>query len=356
MYQMLGPKVGERILWSGQLPICSGEFEISEVGDDVVLGSRSSIFLTTIDSCEKVILCAGSNVADNCVVLPGSIIGKNAVLGSNSVCPEGWYLPERSVWLGSSGGVPSCLERGVVVDDNSGRPLLASQVPTEVVQLNGEESTLRPSESTLRPFGRAFYQRKTSYFIWPLWMIVAFSFFIKIVIAAFHSLPFLGAIHASAVALYGYQREERTYEEFYRSHEIYMVVLFMFLATNMARVVLCLLIELTAKWTLIGRHKEGWCNYDTSSHAQRWEIYQLICKIRKFSRLNFLDFFSRTPFMTSYFRWNGGTVCLYPAGADPFMPELELVRIGNRCVVDAAAIVCHLNTRGNFELVSTYPY
>ena len=220
----------------------------------------------------------------------------------------------------------------------------------------GEESTLRPSESTIRPFGRAFYQRKTTYFIWPLWMIVAFSFFVKIMIAAFHSLPFLGAIHASAVLLYGYHREERTYEEFYRSHEIYVVVLGMFLVTNMVRVVLWLLIELAAKWTLIGRRQEGRYNYDTSSYAQRWEIYQLICKIRKFSRLNFLDFFSGTPFLTSYFRWNGGTmgsnVCLYPAGADPFMPEPDLVRIGNRCVVDAAAMVCHLNTRGNFELVS----
>jgi hypothetical protein len=57
-----------------------------------------------------------------------------------------------------------------------------------------------------------------------------------------------------------------------------------------------------------------------------------------------------------YFRWNGGTmpsdVCLYPAGADPFMPEPDLVRIGHRCVIDGAALVCHLNTRGNFELVS----
>jgi hypothetical protein len=80
----------------------------------------------------------------------------------------------------------------------------------------------------------------------------------------------------------------------------------------------------------------------------------LICKIRKFSRLNFLDFFSGTPFMVTYFRWNGGTIgtdcCLYPSGADPFMPEPDLVALGNRCVVDCAALVCHLNTRGNFEL------
>jgi carbonic anhydrase/acetyltransferase-like protein (isoleucine patch superfamily) len=80
----------------------------------------------------------------------------------------------------------------------------------------------------------------------------------------------------------------------------------------------------------------------------------MIAKIRKFNRLSFLDFFSGTPFMASYFRWNGGTIgkdcCLHPAGADPFMPEPELVTIGDRCVIDCASMVCHLNTRGNFEL------
>lgn len=32
------------------------------------------------------------------------------------------------------------------------------------------------------------------------------------------------------------------------------------------------------------------------------------------------------------------------------MPEPDLVKMGDRCVVDCASIVCHLNTRGNFEL------
>jgi len=51
---------------------------------------------------------------------------------------------------------------------------------------------------------------------------------------------------------------------------------------------------------------------------------------------------------------NGGKVgkncCLYPSGADPFMPEPDLVTIGKGTVVDCASMVCHLNTRGNFEL------
>ena len=58
--------------------------------------------------------------------------------------------------------------------------------------------------------------------------------------------------------------------------------------------------------------------------------------------------------MAWYFRWNGATIgrdcCLFPSGADPFPPEPDLIQIGDCCVVDCAAMVCHLNTRGNFEL------
>jgi hypothetical protein len=32
------------------------------------------------------------------------------------------------------------------------------------------------------------------------------------------------------------------------------------------------------------------------------------------------------------------------------MTEPDLVYMGDRCVIDRASIVCHLNTRGNFEL------
>jgi hypothetical protein len=128
----------------------------------------------------------------------------------------------------------------------------------------------------------------------------------------------------------------------------------MFFWTHILRIIGWVAIELTAKWTLMGRRKVGRYNYDTSSYAQRWEIYQLFAKIRKINRMNLLELLSGTPFMTFYFRLNGGNIgtdcCLYPAGADPFMPEPDLVDMGDRCVIDCASIVCHLNTRGNFEL------
>jgi acetyltransferase-like isoleucine patch superfamily enzyme len=345
LYRFLGAKVGKRVFWPGHQPVFTGEFDLLEIGDDVVFGSRSSIFCTTVDSCERVILCAGSNVADNCVVLPGSIIGKNAVLGSNSVCPEGWYLPANSIWFGSKGCEPDCLDKGTEEIKGHG---LSAKIDQSKLQFVGDETTVRP-------FGKAFYQGRANYYVWPLSLIIPVTLVINTFIAAFHTLPLLGALHGAAAILYGVSVKDRDYSDTrYHFSTFYTAVLFVYFFTNLIRVGLWLGIELTAKWTLIGRRQVGRYNYDTSNYAQRWEMYQLIAKIRKFNRVNFLDFFSGTPFLSTYFRLNGSIIgkdcCLYPAGADPFMPEPDLVVMGDRCVVDCASIVCHLNTRGNFEL------
>jgi hypothetical protein len=55
----------------------------------------------------------------------------------------------------------------------------------------------------------------------------------------------------------------------------------------------------------------------------------VICKIRKYNRLNFLNLLSGTPFRSSTFvgaeRSVGKDCYLYPAGADPFMPKPDLL-------------------------------
>ncbi|KAL3764325.1 hypothetical protein ACHAW5_008922 [Stephanodiscus triporus] len=346
LYRLLGAKVGKRVFWPGQQPSFTGEFDLLEIGDDVVFGSRSAIFFTTTTTCEKVILCAGSNVADNCVVLPGSIVGKNAVLASNSLCPVGWYLPENSIWLGCKGCEPSCLEKGVDVELNG--PIKTSEVQQEKLAMMGDISTLRP-------FGKAFYLRQAPYFVWTLAMFIGFTFITKTLIVTFHIFPLLLGIHSAAAYLYGWSFAERDYQgSIVSGGVLYSTILLMYIWTHLLRVVLWVVIELTAKWTLMGKRLEGRYNYDTSSYLQRWEIYQTIANGREFSHMNLMDFFCGTRFMSAFFRWNGAIIgkdcCLYPAGADPFMTEPDLVFMGSRCVIDRASIVCHLNTRGNFEL------
>jgi acetyltransferase-like isoleucine patch superfamily enzyme len=344
LYRLLGAKVGKRVFWPGHQPQFTGQFDLLEIGDDVVFGSRCAILLATKDSCEKVILCAGSNVSDNNVVLPGSIIGKKAVLGSNSVCPRGWYLPEESVWFGSKGCEPRCLEKGVEAE--LAGPVMASELKRDTLQMTGDETTFSP-------FAKAFCLRRAPYFVWPLWMIVLYTVIMKAIIASFHAFPLLGAIHGAAVLLYGVPISDRDYTA-YGPLPICIAFLYVYFVTNAARVFIWLVSEVAAKQMIMGRRQPGRYNYDEVNYGQRWELYQIFSKMRSFSRLNILDFFSGTPVLAFYFRLLGSNigsdVCLYPSGADPFMPEPDLVTIGPRTVVDCSSLVCHLNTRGNFVL------
>jgi len=345
LYRLLGAKVGERVFWPGRQPVFSGEFDLLEIGDDVVFGSRSSLICTTVDSCEKITLCAGSNVSDNTVVLPGSILGKGAVLGSNSVCPAGRYLPEASVWFGSRSGEPVLLEKGV---EEVNGPVQASEVDPDKLQMYGDESTLRP-------FGRAFYNGEANYFVYPLPLIILFTVLSRVVIAALHTLPLIGALHLAAGYFYGWPIYNRNYNLYQvSSHEFYSVLLSIFIFTHFLHVIVWLALEVASKWVFMGRRTEGRFNYDTSSYGQNWELYQICSRIRELGRMNILDFITGTPYMASFFRLLGcklgNDCCLYPTGADPFMPEPDLVEMGDRCVIDCASVVCHLNTRGNFEL------
>ena len=273
-----------------------------------MFGSRSTILFTTKDICAKVILCAGSNVADNCVILPGGIIGKNAVLASNSLCPEGRYLPEGSVWLGSLGCEPTCLKQGDESSaDNGDTIIMASNIQQDALSMIGDASTLRP-------FGKAFYLRKASYFVWTLEMIIIFTAIVRSIIVTFHTLPLWVAYRYGWLFLAG--NNDSTADN--SGGMIYITTLLIYLCTHHLRIILWVIIKMIVKWSIIGRRKEGRYNYDTSSYGQRWELYQIIVNNGKFAGMNLMDFINGTSFMTTWLRWNGATIgkdcCLYPAG------------------------------------------
>mmetsp|Transcript_10452 Transcript_10452/g.23095 ORF Transcript_10452/g.23095 Transcript_10452/m.23095 type:complete len:1809 (+) Transcript_10452:41-5467(+) len=345
LYRALGAKVGKRVFWPGQQPIFTGEFDLLEIGDDVVFGSRSAILCSTLKTCEQIFLCAGCNVADNTVVLPGSMISKNAVLGSNAVCPTGRYLPKGSVWFGSRSGEPVMLEKGV--EDFCG-PRWSADFARESLVLKGDESTLRP-------FGRAFYGGEAQYFVLPLGFMIPYIHFTKIFICMIQTGPMLGALHIANTILsrlpvnVGHSgSSEVNFKDL--SFALWISLLFM----HAVYVFVWMAIEVVAKWSFMGQRKEGSHNWDQSNYSQNWEMYQMVCRLRSVSKFNLLELLSGSPYMAAYLRLLGCKIgsdcCLYPSRCDLQMPEPDLVEIGDRCVLDCAHIVTHLNTRGNFEL------
>jgi len=347
LYRLLGAKIGKRVFWPGHQMVFSGEFDLLEIGDDVVFGSRSVILTSTTETSEKVIFCAGSNISDNTIVLPGGIIGKNAVLASNTVCPAGRYLPEASIYLGSRGGEPMVLEPGT--EAAAKEVMFSSDMKEKELPFEGDETTLRP-------FGKATGLGLANYYVCPAYLMILYRFVCNTVFAIVHSFPLLAALHITGGILYGWSFRERDYDdELYNGAQLYFFMFGVFLFTHAIRAIFCFAIEISAKWAFIGRRREGRHNWDTSKYCQNWEFYQIMGQVRKLNRVMTTDLLAGTPYISMYYSALGSSigkdVCLYPAGADPSMPEPELVKIGDRCAVDVASIVAHLNTRGNFELV-----
>lgn len=63
IYRLLGSKIGKRVYWPGS-GVDVTEFDLFEVGDDVVFGSRSIVIITSQDGSKKVKIDNGAMLAD----------------------------------------------------------------------------------------------------------------------------------------------------------------------------------------------------------------------------------------------------------------------------------------------------
>jgi acetyltransferase-like isoleucine patch superfamily enzyme len=154
--------------------------------------------------------------------------------------------------------------------------------------------------------------------------------------------------------MYGFSFSNRDYSIHYSYPRAIATLFTFYCAAHFLRVLVWAAVEIGSKWVLMGQRDAGVYNWDTSSYNQRWEIVQLLQKIRNIKGCSVHDFITGSPFLTLLFRLQGCKIgkdcCLWPTGGDPFPTELDLITIGDRCVIDDGRLVCHLNTRGNFEV------
>lgn len=107
----LGAKVGRRVYWPGTGPSVQ-DFDLLEIGDDVVFGSRSHIVTSDGLGSDFVRIGAGAMVADRVVLLPGVVVGQKAVMGSGALTRREAVYPDFTTWVGSKNGDAICLTEG----------------------------------------------------------------------------------------------------------------------------------------------------------------------------------------------------------------------------------------------------
>lgn len=345
IYRLLGAKIGKRVYWPGST-IRLIEFDLLTVGNDVIFGSRSRILCSDAREYAPVTIDDGAMCGDNCVILPGAHIGRNAILGTGGLLAKHFNLAHGSIWYGSYNGNAIKLRDGTVQSTNW--PTIEVEKKSEWIGASTSTIITMGSsdygEETIRPFGRAFYKRKANYFVFPLAFIIICNFLFLSIGTILSSTPILGALQLTALII------QRVTQNRSVAHSILLLFgFFSMLYALMATLILCL--EIAVKWALIGRRKPGTYNWDTSSYCQRWQI---LIGIQNMGRNSVLDLIGGSSWIVLFFRAMGCTigqrVCLYPNGGDPVLTEPDLVVLEDDVAVDKASLVCHLNTLGEFTL------
>ncbi|GLB07782.1 putative PKS/NRPS-like protein biosynthetic cluster [Aspergillus tubingensis] len=334
--RLLGGRVGKRVYWPRTELKLIPDFDLVDIGHDVVFGSRSC--LVTVDRVgrEAIVLKDGAMLGDRSVVLPGVTIGTRTMVGSGALLRRNGSYPDDSVWTGSKHGD-------------------AVRFP----QLKGKGDNAKDSgdgeRDTTRPFGRALYLGKANYRVLGQGPIIAYSSFMVAFTAVY---PMVAPLAALLVLSRILPMEVMAFEmRWWRPFAVYGVLTAGMAAVTVVQGVVTLGISITTKWILLGRRREGSYPYDRSSYCQRWQIQRTIDILieESFGGIGIRSLLSGTAYLCWFYRAMGakiGADCALSANGEPhiFLTEPDLVTLGDRVTVDDASLVCHLNTRGDFEL------
>ncbi|KAI9371943.1 hypothetical protein BJX61DRAFT_553304 [Aspergillus egyptiacus] len=358
--RMLGGKAGKRIYWPSVGPGIQ-DFDLVEVGNDVVFGSRS--YLVTCDGSgrDRVIISDGAMLGDRATVLPGVTIGEMSMIGSGSLLQRNGFYPPETVWTGSKNGnaiqFPAPVTRAPPMQDEKAKMKAKVKVESRSGSTSGESSpdTATSPRDTTRPFGRAFYQGMADFFVIPIPGIVVYSTFFVILSTVWRLLSVLSGLLVLAEAL---RKNYRAFDdEWWRPFAVYGIFCAVVCAVTFVQTIVGVAVVISAKWLLMGRRREGSYHWDRSSYNQRWQLFLTVETLIKdsYRGIGVLPMLSGTAYLNLYYRLMGATIgkdCALLANGNPniLLTEPDMVTLGDRVAVDDASLVCHLNTRGEFEL------
>jgi hypothetical protein len=195
----------------------------------------------------------------------------------------------------------------------------------------GDCVNLLPGDDTVKhfdeasPFGKAFYERSASYFVYPLYMVVVYNTVVQALATAFRATPPVLAIYLCTS--FGHITAQSN-----PIHMMVMVILYS-MPVYTAFSLVSLLIDIVAKWCLLGRRKPGIFSWDQSPYCQRWQTYLTLQEFRKrlVRDVGVLDLLQGSLYLVWFFRALGGkignNVCLYPNGGGEICVQTDIVNV-----------------------------
>ncbi|KAF9894132.1 hypothetical protein FE257_009105 [Aspergillus nanangensis] len=331
----LGARVGKRVYWPSVFPSVQ-DFDLLEIGNDVVFGSRSHLVTSDGLGKDRVVIEDGAMVGDRAVLLPGVTVGARTMIGSGALMRRNGSYAADTVWTGSKRGD-------------------AIQFPTPGVVVQGDNGDAKLLDTTIKPFGRAFCLGKANYHVLGLIDIVCYSTCLVILVTVYWHLSTLCGLlvlrHVLSIGLTAFQLS------WWRPFTIYITFTASVCVCSLLQSVFALMVAVLAKWALMGRRQEGEYHWDKSSYNQRWQLFLAFETLIKdcYGGLGILQLLSGTWYVVLYYRAMGARIgrnCALFANGSPsiYFTEPDLLTLGDRVAVDDASLVCHLNSRGEFEL------
>ncbi|PSK44210.1 hypothetical protein B9Z65_190 [Elsinoe australis] len=381
MYRAMGAKVGQRVYWPGTGPAIQ-DFDMLDIGDDVVFGSRSHIVTSDGNGSDIVKIGNGAMISDRVVLLPGTTVGDKTVFGSGALSRRNKSYQSNTVWVGSRGGEAVCLsdtcrkeasisnfkagldKRLTVVTTMEVAPSLSNlesgktstAVSSHSTPMTASPTTEPSTSTTSTPFGRAFYSGLAPYYVFGLPTIVLYSSLLTIFTAFYWNVATTTSVQIVA-RLLPLCHDLISPTHIARPFLIYALFTAAISVLQTLLAVLALALVIAAKWLLLGRRKAGNYDWDKSSYCQRWQLYLTIERLRRqcYGGQGILGLLTGTHYMVLYFRALGAKIgkdCALFASGSPscLFTEPDLLTLGDRVAVDDASLVGHINSRGVFDL------
>jgi hypothetical protein len=292
------------------------------------------------------------------------------MIGSGALLRRNGDFPANSVWTGSKGGnavqfpssttssnAPTMVgSSGNSSSDDEKKP---SQTVNEKQSFSvGQSKTISESneKDTCKPFGRAFYHHDANYYVLRIWQIVIYSVLSVVVVTVYWLLPVVFSLFSLRAALTHSDSVAMTVGP-WRPFVLYGMLSSILAGICTAQSFLALAIVICIKWAVMGRRQEGQFHWDKSSYNQRWQ-FLLSCEtlIKDcYGGAGLLPMLTGSVYLSWYYQLLGARIgkdCAIHANGTPnvFFTEPDLLTLGDRVAVDDASLVCHLNSRGGFEL------
>jgi hypothetical protein len=258
-------------------------------------------------------------IADRVVLLPGVEIGKMTVMGSGALTMRDTAYKDGSTWLG----------KGVLSDVR----IVSLAEPLSDCLDDGSAKDL--NRDTITPFGRAFYQRKAPFFVYPYALILAINIIITALSATYWSISAIAAAQVlRRIDLHSGHRVTGIYRpSWFRPATIYGLIGLSFVIVLNIQAILAILWVIATKWIVIGRRRDGQYAWDTSSYCQRWQLHLVLSRFvyKGYGNGGVLGPLTGSAYLVWYLRAMGARIgkncALYPGGRTGLMTEPDLVRV-----------------------------